>query len=78
MNTYKHLLFLFWFYLMFLIILKVLLIQFDYFLNQCASLDERFNWTDTLGMRSLSCNVIETINLEELLAKIYRGYVKND
>ena len=50
----------------------------DYFLNQCASLDERFNWTDTLGMRSLSCTVIETINLEELLAKIYRGYLKND
>lgn len=48
----------------------------DYFLNQCAVIDDRFNWTDTLGMRSLSCLDIKNVNLNELLANIYREYQK--
>ncbi|MHA3056596.1 DUF4007 family protein [Acinetobacter sp. ANC 5584] len=48
----------------------------DYFLNQCSLIDHRFNWTDTLGMRSLSCQAINNIDSSELLAKIYREYLK--
>lgn len=50
----------------------------DYFLNQCALIDERFKWTDTLGMRSLACNTVGEVNLDELLAHVYRGKMKND
>lgn len=50
----------------------------DYFLNQCALIDDRFKWTDTLGMRSLACDQINEVNLDELLANIYRGKIKND
>lgn len=50
----------------------------DYFLNQCALIDERFKWTDTLGMRSLACDQISEINLEELLSNIYRGKIENE
>ncbi|MFX9003699.1 DUF4007 family protein, partial [Acinetobacter baumannii] len=50
----------------------------DYFLNQCALIDNRFKWTDTLGMRSLACDQISEVNLDELLANIYSGKIKND
>lgn len=50
----------------------------DYFLNQCALIDDRFKWTDTLGMRSLACDQIREINLEELLSNIYRGKIENE
>ncbi|MCG2573462.1 DUF4007 family protein [Acinetobacter sp. ME22] len=50
----------------------------DYFLNQCALIDDRFKWTDTLGMRSLACDQIKEINLEELLSNIYRGKIENE
>ncbi|WP_288387514.1 DUF4007 family protein [Acinetobacter soli] len=50
----------------------------DYFLNQCALLDNRFNWTDTLGMRSLACDQVNEVDLNELLANIYRGKIQND
>ena len=45
----------------------------DYFLNQCALIDDRFKWTDTLGMRSLACDKISEVNLDNLMANIYRG-----
>lgn len=44
----------------------------DYFLNQCALIDNRFQWSDTLGIRSLACNEIKNIDLDGLLANIYR------
>ena len=50
----------------------------DYFLNQCALIDERFKWTDTLGMRSIACTSISEVDLDELLVNIYCGKAKND
>lgn len=44
----------------------------DYFLNQCALIDKRFHWTDTLGIRSLACDEIHNIDLNDLLVNIYR------
>ena len=48
----------------------------DYFLNQCSVIDDHFNWADTLGMRSLSCEDVNNVDSNELLANIYRGYQK--
>lgn len=52
-------------------IFRINSIGIDYFLNQCALIDKRFEWTDTLGIRSLSCNNINEICLNKLLENIY-------
>lgn len=49
----------------------------DYFLDACSQIDSRFKWTDTLGMRSLACDEINEISLDELLEKIYIGKAQN-
>ncbi|NNH00809.1 DUF4007 family protein [Acinetobacter sp. ANC 5414] len=46
-------------------------IGIDFYLNQCSLLDERFFWSDTLGIRSLACKDIQAFDLDNLLEKIY-------
>lgn len=43
----------------------------DSYLNQCANLDVRFYWSDSKGIRSLACDDIRAVNLDNLLEKIY-------
>lgn len=43
----------------------------DSYLNQCANLDARFYWSDSKGIRSLACDDIRAVNLDNLLEKIY-------
>lgn len=46
-------------------------IGIDFYLNQCSILDRRFYWSDTLGIRSLACENIQSFDLDNLLEKIY-------